>query len=228
MKPLSLRDAKAAFIWSLIAMSVFALTLSFIRMGIAGNSRYLFLSWNLVLAWIPLGLAWLLYMRTPKGLVWSWPNFALFAGWLLFLPNAFYLLSDFIHLRRLVEIDIMFDVVLFSAYAWLGIILGFTALYLVHVRALQRFGSRGHWLPAIALLLSGFAIYLGRYLRWNSWDIIANPFGLLFDVTNRVINPTDHAQTFTTTLLFFGLLGFMYATIWFAIRLVIAGQKIKK
>lgn len=228
MKPLSLKGARSAFVWSLVALSAFALALSLVRYGVTGTSRYMFLSWNLLLAWTPLGLAWLLYIRTPKGLVWSWTNFWLFAAWLLFLPNAFYLLSDFIHLRRLTEIGIMFDVVLFSAYASVGVILGFTSLFLVHVRAVQRFGVRGHWLPAVALLLSGFAIYLGRYLRWNSWDIIFNPFGLLFDVTNSVINPGDHTQTFTTTLLFFGLVGLQYVIIWFAIRLVLASQQNKK
>jgi uncharacterized membrane protein len=202
------------FVLSLAAFTVFAVVLSFIRFVISGTTRYDFLIWNLFLAWLPLIFAWLLYIRTPKGLTWSWPNFGLFAAWLIFLPNAFYLVTDFIHLRRTSQVDIVFDIILFSTYAFCGIILGLTALYLVHTSAIKRFGTRAHYLPAAVLLLCGFAIYLGRYLRWNSWDIITNPFGLLFDVSSSVIDPANHPLTFATTLLFYGFLGLLYLVVW--------------
>ncbi len=209
---------------SLVLLSSFATLLSFIRFYIAGNTLYDFLILNLFLAWLPLIVAWFLYRRTPKGLVWSWPNFGLFAVWLLFLPNAFYLITDFIHLRYTSQVDIVFDVILFGTYTFCGVILGLTSLYLVHVRAIKRFGARGHYLPAVVLLLCGFAIYLGRYLRWNSWDIITNPFGLLFDVSSSVIDPVNHPLTFATTLLFYGFFGLLYFVVWQAILVV---QKIK-
>jgi uncharacterized membrane protein len=60
------------------------------------------------------------------------------------------------------------------------------------------------------LLLCSFAIYLGRYLRWNSWDVLFNPAGLVFDVSEPFINPTSHPQVFTTTLMFFVLLASIY------------------
>ncbi len=205
------------FVVSLISLSAFAVILSFVRFLISGTTRYDFLIWNLFLAWVPLVFAWLLYVRTPKGLVWSWGNFGLFAVWLAFLPNAFYLVTDFIHLRRTSQVDILFDIILFSTYAFCGIILGLTALYLVHVRAIKRFGMRAHYLPVAVLLLCGFAIYLGRYLRWNSWDIIVNPLGLLFDVSSSVIDPINHPLTFGTTLLFYGFLGLLYLVVWQAI-----------
>jgi uncharacterized membrane protein len=71
-----------------------------------------------------------------------------------------------------------------------------------------------HWLPIVSLLLSGFAIYLGRYLRWNSWDVIANPFGLLFDVADRIVNPGEHILTFSATILFFAFLAVIYYVFW--------------
>jgi uncharacterized membrane protein len=208
------------FVLSLVALSTFAVILSFIRFWISGTMQYDFLIWNLFLAWVPLVFAWLLYARTPKGLVWSWANFGLFAAWLAFLPNAFYLVTDFIHLRRTSQVDILFDIILFSTYAFCGIILGITALYVVHVRTIKRFGVSAHYLPVIVLLLCGFAIYLGRYLRWNSWDIITNPLGLLFDVSSSVIDPTNHPLTFGTTLLFYGFLGLIYLVVWQAIGAV--------
>jgi uncharacterized membrane protein len=215
------------FAWSLLALSAFALILSVFRITYTDTDRYWFLIWNLVLAWLPLILAWLLYKRTPRGLIWSWRNFGLFVLWLVFLPNAFYLVSDFIHIHVTGEINLMYDVILFSTYAWCGFILGYYSLYLVHKRALQRFGQKAHWLIIISLLLSGFAIYLGRYLRWNSWDIIFNPIGLIFDVTDRLINPTEHILTFGATLLFFGFLSMIYFVVWNAIKVIENPKKSK-
>jgi uncharacterized membrane protein len=213
------------FVLSLLALSTFAGMLSFVRFWISGTTTYDFLIWNLFLAWVPLVFAWLLYARTPKGLTWSWRNFGLFAVWLAFLPNAFYLVTDFIHLRRTSQVDILFDIILFSTYAFCGIIIGLTSLYLVHVRAIKRFGTRAHYLPVVVLLLCGFAIYLGRYLRWNSWDIITNPFGLLFDVSSSVIDPISHPLTFGTTLLFYGFLGLLYFVVWQAIAAVRSSKR---
>jgi uncharacterized membrane protein len=164
--------------------------------------------------------AWVLYKRTPKGIYWSLGNFGLFMLWLLFLPNAFYLVSDFIHINNTGEISLMYDVVLISVYAWCGFILGYLSLFLVHKRTLQRFGRVGHLLPLAALLLSGFAIYLGRYLRWNSWDILTNPFGLLFDVANNFVNAGEHIFSFSVTLLFFTFLSVIYFVLWRAVQAV--------
>lgn len=208
------------YFYSLIVLSAFAAFLSVFRILIAHNDRYWFLVWNLFLAWLPLGFAWLLYKKTPKGLIWSWQNFALFVLWLVFLPNAFYLISDFVHLHATGEVSLMYDVVLFSSYAWCGFLLGYSSLYLVHMRALKRFGQKAHWLVVFSLLLSGFAIYLGRYLRWNSWDIILNPFGLLFDITDRIVNPAEHILTFSSTLLFFAFLSVIYFVLYNAIKTI--------
>lgn len=210
----------SGYVLSLVLLSFFAVVLSFARFVIAGDLRYDFLIWNLFLAWVPLIFAWLLYARTPKGLSWSWANFSLFVVWLIFLPNAFYLITDFIHLRRTSQVDVVFDIMLFSTYAICGIILGLTSLYLVHTRAIKRFGQNAHYLPVAVLLLCGFAIYLGRYLRWNSWDIITNPFGLLFDVSSSVIDPVNHSLTFVTTLLFYSFLGLLYFVLWQAIATI--------
>lgn len=208
------------FVQSLIALSIFAASLSIYRMFLTQSDRYWFLLWNLFLAWLPLLFAWILYKRSLAGLHWSAINFMLFALWLLFLPNAFYLISDFIHLRVPTNANIMYDVVLLGTYALSGMILGYISLFLIHKRLYQRFNKKAHLFIGATLLLCGFAIYLGRYLRWNSWDILVNPFGLLFDVTDRFINPTDHIITFSTTLLFFAFLSTIYLVIWRAVAVL--------
>lgn len=207
--------------------SLYAIVLSGIRFITTDTTDLWFLIWNLFLSWLPLCFAAFLFVVTSKsGLVWSGRNVLLFMFWLLFLPNAFYVITDFVHLRGyLDDPERLFDIVLLTTYALLGAILGVIALLLVHIRAVQRFGGRGHWLPVATLLLSGFAIYLGRYLRWNSWDIIINPFGLLFDVSDRIIHPTSHPATFSTTLLFFSFYGLLYLLAWRLYRLASAQAK---
>lgn len=221
MKPkYTLSTPAVGFLQSLVLLSLFAVALSSYRMLATGTIHLWFLAWNLFLAWVPVLFAWLFYRRTLNGLLWSWQTSSLFAVWLLFLPNAFYLVTDFIHLRTYSDIGMVYDVVLLATYTIAGFVLGYTSLYMVHLRAMRQYGARGHWIAGVALLLSGFAIYLGRYLRWNSWDVITNPLGLLFDVSDRIVNPVEHPLTFTTTLLFFGFLSVLYAVIWRGARLI--------
>lgn len=212
----------SSFYYALLLVSGFALALSLYRMLATDSDRYWFLMWNLFLAWLPLVSAWLLYRRTPKGLNWALKNLSLLLVWLIFLPNAFYLVTDFIHLQATTVISPMFDLVLFATYSWCGFILGYSSLFLVHVRAYQKIARRSHWLVVGSLLLSGLAIYFGRFLRWNSWDIITNPLGLLFDVSESLINPQDHLLTFSTMVLFFIFLSIIYAVIWSSIGAVVA------
>jgi uncharacterized membrane protein len=210
----------SGYCYSLIYISLLALALSIYRILVTHTDKYWFLVWNLILAWVPLVFAWLLHRRTPKGIFWSWRNFVLMIVWLLFLPNAFYLITDFIHLQSTSGISLMFDVVLFSVYGWCGFILGYSSLLLVHQATYKRFGLKAHWLAVGALLLSGFAIYLGRYLRWNSWDIITNPFGLLFDVSDSIVNPSVNSLSLGTTLLFFAFLSSIYMVLWNGVKVI--------
>lgn len=210
------RGKYSGVIAALVLMSVYSMLLSAVRVAITGSNNYLFLIWNLFLAWVPLLFAWLLFIRTDsRGLLWSRLNIFYFIVWVLFLPNALYLVTDFVHLTGYFDDpQRLFDIVLFAIYAMQGIVLGCLALLLIHIRATQRFGRYGHAIAAGALFASGFAIYMGRYLRWNSWDVVINPFGLLFDVSDRIINPTGHIITFSTTLLFFSMYAVLYYAVW--------------
>ncbi len=214
------RQLRDQFLLSIGVLNMLAIILLTYRIDKTGTYRYWFLAWNLFLAWLPVIFAWQLHKRTARGLALSWQTATLFVLWLLFLPNAFYLITDFIHLRPTGEVSLVSDIVLFSVYAWCGFVLGYLALFLVHRRAVQRFGQYGHWLPVVTLLLSGFAIYLGRYLRWNSWDIVLNPLSVLFDVSDQLINPLNTRFTLGTTGLIFLLLSSLYFVLCATLRLV--------
>lgn len=182
--------------------------------------EYGYLLWNLFLAWIPLGLAFLL-VRLLKIRAWLsiWPILVSLV-WLVFLPNSFYMISDYIHLQDVQRVDVLFDTVMFSSFIFTSLAMGFTSLLLVHYELDKRFKSRlaGGQVAGI-LLLCSYAIFLGRNLRWNTWDVILNPASILFDVSERLIHPSRHPQMFLTTISFFILLGMLYLIIRQAVKL---------
>lgn len=207
-----------------LGLALGAASLSSIGLFIAGawsthGSSFGYLMWNLLLAWIALVMAlWL--ERTLHNSLWSsWYALLVTALWLVFLPNTFYMISDFVHIQEMGRVDLLYDVVMFSSFIFNGVILGFLSLYIVHWELAKRLSARSAFLIVEAVLLScSFAIYIGRELRWNTWDIIANPSSLLFDVSDRVINPHEHPQAFTTTVSFFVLLSTVYIVMWHVAR----------
>lgn len=200
---------------ALIAFNLVSAVLFVIRAGQAENIRYWFLLWNLVLAWVPLGLVLILRERLKTSRWASWQNIALSVLWLGFLPNSFYLVSDLIHLHDTAEVSLLFDAVMFMSFILNGLAAGMASVFLMQAMAQRRFVRKNvHIAVGLVFLLCSFAIYLGRDLRWNTWDILVNPAGILFDVSERVINPLTHIEAFSTTALFFVLLSSIYIVVW--------------
>lgn len=192
--------------------SAISLVLFIGRVVATNQPTYWFLVWNLFLAWVPLGFAWWLIARLNRTPWLSLANILLSLLWLGFLPNAFYISSDLIHLARHTgSVSLLYDVVMFLSFTFNGFLLGFLSLFGIQAQLKKRVsGHTAGSLVAVVLVLCSFAIYLGRYLRWNSWDIVVSPAGLIFDVSDPFINPGNHPQVFTTTLMFFVLLGSIY------------------
>ena len=178
-----------------------------------------YLPWNLLLAWFPLVLALWLEHTLHRSLWSSWFALLVTVLWLAFLPNTFYMISDLVHIQEAGAVDLLYDVVMFSSFILNGVMLGYLSLFIVHWELARRLSARTAFLLVeFVLLLCSFAIYVGRELRWNTWDIVANPSSLLFDVSDRVINPREHPQAFTTTLSFFVLLSSLYIILWYVAR----------
>jgi uncharacterized membrane protein len=213
-----------AVAWALLVSSGMCIFLYTIRSLCAGNLRYWYLIWNLFLAWLPILFGYLLVRLLQSTKIRSKRQslelFALGALWLGFLPNTFYLVSDLIHLEPTGEVSLLFDAVLLMFFAWTGLLLGFISVYTIHVELRKRVSQRlGVMLIGAVFILSSFAIYLGRFLIWNTWDIIINPGGILLDISDRVVHPTGYPTTFTTTALFSVVLLTMYYTVY---KLVVA------
>ena len=183
--------------------------------------HYTYLVWNLFLAAVPLLFAIRLVAVLRKKRWSDWEPIGWSLLWLVFLPNSFYMISDFIHLKTVAADHVLYAAVLFTSFIYLGVLLGFCSLVLVHYELRRRISARvaATWI-ALTLLLCSFAIYIGRDLRWNSWDVIFNPAGLLFDISDRLIRPDDYPLMFITVLSFFALLGSLYTVVWSAARLL--------
>ncbi len=184
-----------------------------------GNTELWYLVWNLALAWVPLLLALWLERILNLRLWSSWLALLVTFLWLAFLPNSFYVISDFVHLTEIPRVDIVSDVVMFGSFAINGLMLGYLSLFLVHGELRKRLSARTSGLLVTGILLiSSFAIYIGRDLRWNTWDVIFSPASLLFDISDRLLNPGAHPQVLSTTAAFFVLLSSLYIVIFYMVR----------
>ena len=206
MLPQSLTRYKSQFvvIAALAFASAVCLALYTFRVLYSGRLTYFFLNWNLFLAWIPLLCAFAAYGFYARRSKLRYVAVAWCAGaWLLFFPNAPYMLTDLLHLQPTGQAPVWFDLVMLLAFALTGLFLGFASLYLMQDLVTRSLGRVAGWLLAVmALGLSGFGIYLGRFLRWNSWDVLFDPRGLAADVWVRLRHPLAHPQTFAFSMLF--------------------------
>lgn len=216
-----LRSVRTQFLLALALSG--AVSLGLFAYGALRNHSFIYsyLVWNLFLAFLPLVFAVRLSSILKHKRWSSWEGLAVSFLWLVFLPNSFYMISDFIHIQEVPRVDLLFDVVMFTSFIYNGVVLGFSSLYLMHMRLAERLRRReAGGLIALTLLLCSFAIYIGRDLRWNSWDIVTNPGGLLFDVSDRLTHPSAYPQMTVTVVTFFVLLLSMYVLLWRGIRLL--------
>ncbi len=180
------------------------------------TADYSYMLWNLFLAWLPLlFIARLIHILRHKR--WSsWEGIAISLLWLFFLPNSFYMVSDLIHLQDASRANVLYDAVMLMSFIVSGLLLGYISLFLLQMQLRKRL-PRGtvRICVALVLLLCSFAIYLGRELDWNSWDVLINPAGLLFDVSDRFLHPLGYPDMFVTVTSFFVLLTTLYAASWY-------------
>lgn len=189
------------------------------RLALTGTLRYWFVPENLSLAWLGLIFGWLLVRNLQKTRWLNWKNISLTLLWLFFLPNTWYVLTDFLHVYATGEISQLFDIVMIITLVITGFTLGFTSLYLVHRELYTRLGEmRSGAVVTGVILVSSFAVYLGRVLRWNSWDVLVNPGGIILSVSDRLIYPLDYPRALNVTLMFFVLLSSIYFSIWLIFR----------
>ncbi len=160
------------------------LALVLARITWTGKFRYSFLAWNLFLAWLPLLFAMLARANYREGERSGWRFLGFSAAWLLFFPNAPYIFTDLIHLTSRSFVHFWVDLAVILSCAFTGLMLGLVSLYLMHSVATRMLGRAAGWCFVAGVAgLGSFGIYLGRFLRFNSWDIIAKPAELYHGIS---------------------------------------------
>ncbi len=202
---------KTSFQKILLAFFAFIGLLLAIRVYYTGKLLYLFLIWNIFLAWVPFIISSLFEQMNKQRM---WKQAVIFCCWLAFFPNALYIVTDLVHLQMETTVPKWFDAVLLFSASIVGLMMAFISLYRVE-KYLQNLLHK-NLLPVLIMLflfLGSFGVYLGRFLRWNSWDIITNPFQLVLSIGNCIAYPLDHINTWVITIVFTILFYLLYIAV---------------
>lgn len=183
----------------LLKLFAFCLALLLVRIIKTEQFSYAFLTWNLFLAFIPYYLIKKFKVEQSKPL-----QVIIIGTTILFLPNAPYLLTDLFHLRERIAAPMWFDLILILSFAFLGMVFFVSCVSNLLLIINNMFGS--------GLITSGFkffimsssayGIYLGRYLRFNSWDLVSDPFNLARQMFYSFFSQNCYKETLSVTITF--------------------------
>ncbi|SDS03263.1 DUF1361 domain-containing protein [Winogradskyella sediminis] len=195
---------------SLITVALlFSSILLMVRMKLNKSYAFLFLIWNVFLAIIPYAIT--MYLNTTSKLSKLKLGFW-FMAWLAFLPNAPYIVTDLIHIRIGNDALLWLDVLVVLSFALSGLLVFYISLLDMQTLVKSIFKTLPIEMMSIAILfLCGFGVYLGRFLRYNSWEIISGPQYLFIDILNMIIAPFQHFEAWLFT---FGFSAFLIAGFW--------------
>jgi len=199
--------------YPLILSTILAVSFYVMRVIRTDQLTYLFLIWNIFLAWLPylfsLG-ALVIHEWKPR---WWWAVIPPGALWLLFFPNAPYILTDLVHLDARWPVPIWYDIGLLVTFVFVGCFLA-----IVSLRSMQRIvsdyvGWFMSWMFVMGTIgLTSFGIYMGRFLRWNSWDLFTSPYQVLRDVYHPIRHPFSNKETIAFSIMFTAILFVFYLT----------------
>lgn len=169
------------------------------RVAYSDSTRHTGLIWNLFLAWIPFTLAYFAHAVSWRR-IWLYLIIPLVAFlWLIFYPNAPYMLTDLQDLARGTSgAPLWYDVLIVVWCSWTGMLLGVISLYLMQDIILRTFGRVAGWVFVFMISgLSSFGIYIGRFVRLNSWDILQDPAETTMEILGLAIDPSMRLAAFT-------------------------------
>ncbi len=188
------------YLFLLISMT-FSVVLSTCRYAISGRKTYLFLFLNLLLAFIPFVVSEIMLywnFKEKKKLFWFFIAF-----WLLFFPNAPYILTDLFHLKPKTGAPFWYDLLLLMSYALNGFFLGFLSLRTIEKLTTDLYGKIfANVLTFVTLIACSVGVYVGRYLRWNSWDVFTKPLSLLAELQDQDFYPVQDSELLAFTFVF--------------------------
>ncbi|WP_293895236.1 DUF1361 domain-containing protein [Flavobacterium sp.] len=189
---------------NLVSLGIISIALMLLRVKITHDIYLLFLIWNLFLGYIPYFLSSEIKITVPG----RFKFYLLFVSWFLFLPNAFYLLTDFKHLNHDNDLQYLFDTLLLACFSIAGFYAGISSMLQIQGLLEMKFHSKKcRQIIVILCYLSAFGVYLGRVMRFNSWDILSNPV----DLFSTILNSTQSFHTYEFTFYFGSFILIIYS-----------------
>jgi uncharacterized membrane protein len=196
-----------------IASCGFSFLLLCARVIATGYVTYVFLLWNLFLAFIPYAISYWL-CNNSRLIKNKLKLTAVVSAWLLFIPNSFYILTDLFHLEHIASAPKWFDLLLLLSFAWNGLLFGIISLRKMET-VLQAVSGKGFSLFIVftVMWLNAFGIYIGRFLRYNSWDVITQPFSLFREMLEIILHPFDNKMEWGMILCYAVFMTLLYITV---------------
>jgi len=192
-------DRKLVLMFTLF--TVITIVTLFVRNAIAGNTIHNSLLWNLFLGFVPLLIAaGIVFIQDKLN------NFWLFVAggvWLLFYPNAPYIISDFIHVRSDQPAVAVYDTLIIFLFAMLSFYYGLYSMKMAWVVLVKRFSRNiANAIIVFSLVMASLGLYLGRVIRLNSWDLFTKPLGIFKEIWASLFPVADHWQAYAMIFLF--------------------------
>jgi len=199
-------EIEQLLIWS----NSFSLSLMVFRIWYTGHLLFAFLAWNLFLAFVPFAIS--KTMAEPS--INKKLKFAIGAFvWIVFLPNAFYIITDLFHLDMNGDVPLWYDLALLWSFAWNGLLFGILSIRQMELLFEKHIGKKMGLLFVLPIMaLNGFGVYIGRYMRFNSWDVLTNPLQLINDICYLFIHPVRNRFDWSMIICYSILLALIYFT----------------
>lgn len=189
----------------------FSVLLQLARIVYTGRLTFAFLVWNLFLATVP----YFISSQLAKKPALSWWKFMPAAiAWLLFVPNSFYMLTDLFHLHDSNAAPLWYDLVLIVSFAWNAMVMGILSVRQMEKMVAVRLPRMPGWMFLYPVMgLNALGVYIGRYLRFNSWDVVSDPFSLIVDTVHILLHPVQYRQAWGMIVCFSFFLAILYSMI---------------
>lgn len=198
---------------ALVMSVLFSVALIMGRIAYTGMFTYVFLIWNIFLGALPYFITRTI-AKHPR-LISSRLSFLLvFLLWLFWVPNSFYIITDLFHLGSTPAMPRWYDLALILSCAWNGLLLGVLSVRQMEKIWEERVPQINGWCFIMPVMfLNAWGVYIGRYLRFNTWDIVSSPFALMADIFDMLVHPMQKKYAWGMVLCFTGLMWVMYISL---------------
>lgn len=196
---------------SVISLTILAVVLNILRVIIWGKISLIYILWNILLAFVPFFISFILLSLSKEKELSKIIFIIGFILWMLFIPNAPYIVTDFIHLGEIRSVPMLYDVFLIFSSASVGLMLGFHSFFHIEQIIKTKYSPRvTSLIMSLIMIIISFGIYLGRFMRFNSWDVFINHTSLIKNVWKIFSQSTANTEVFLYTGLFFFFLYLSY------------------